>query len=335
MISPSAISPLNRQRSGGETLSGFISTWNTANTSTGSSNSDQVTLPLIFTGTYDFTVDWGDGTTNAINAWDASEKTHTYASAGIYTISIEGIITGWQFNNSGDRLKLIDVSQWDEKFTISNTNAFYGCANMNFTATDAPILTGNIGNMFRNASSFNGYIGSWNVSNVTDMTNMFFNAISFNQDISGWDVSSVTNMSAMFLGAISFNQDISGWDVGSLTNMNSMFYNANSFNQNLSDWDVSSVTNMLSVFRGASSFNQDIGSWNVSNVSNMENFALNAGFNTANYDAILISWNNLASPPQNISIRFSTAYTAGGAAEAARTNLINTHGWTITDLGGI
>ena len=36
------------------------------------------------------------------------------------------------------------------------------------------------------------------------------------------------------------------------------------------------------------------------------------------------------------NIRLGTSqYTAGGDAETARANLINTHGWTITDGGAV
>jgi len=37
----------------------FISVWNTALTSPGSSSSNQVKLPLVSTGTYNFLVKWG------------------------------------------------------------------------------------------------------------------------------------------------------------------------------------------------------------------------------------------------------------------------------------
>ena len=44
----------------------------------GVSNDDQFTLPLTDNGTVDIVVDWGDGTSDAITAFDQAEKTHTY-----------------------------------------------------------------------------------------------------------------------------------------------------------------------------------------------------------------------------------------------------------------
>jgi surface protein len=51
---------------------------------------------------------------------------------------------------------------------------------------------------FYNTTDFNGDIGSWDVSSVTDMDSMFGEASAFNQDIGSWDVSSVTSMEGMF-----------------------------------------------------------------------------------------------------------------------------------------
>ena len=42
-----------------------------------------------------------------------------------------------------------------------------------------------------------GHISNWDVSNVTNMGEMFRDAVTFNQDISNWDVSNVTDMNDM------------------------------------------------------------------------------------------------------------------------------------------
>ena len=77
--------------------------------------------------------------------------------------------------------------------------------------------------MFLGAAAFNQNIGSWNVSNVTNMYCMFQYATAFNQNISSWNVSNVTNMAYMFQNATAFNQNISAWNVSKVTNMTYMF----------------------------------------------------------------------------------------------------------------
>ena len=116
---------------------------------------------------------------------------------------------------------------------------------------------------------FNEDIGSWDVSNVVDMSFMFYSAKSFNQDISRWDVSSVANMRGQFFCAQSFNKNIGPWNVSSVTNMNRMFLKADSFNQDIGSWNVSSVKDMGAMFYNNPSFNQNIGGWDVSGVEDM------------------------------------------------------------------
>ena len=103
-------------------------------------------------------------------------------------------------------------------------------------------------------SNFNQDIGSWDVSNVTDMGNMFDNASAFNQPIGGWDVSNVNGMGLMFRDAISFNQPIGGWDVSGVNDMVLMFSDATSFNQDLSSWVVDGVIDCNWFSEGATSW---------------------------------------------------------------------------------
>jgi surface protein len=183
----------------------FISIWDTTKTSSGSSNSSQVTLPLHLSGTYNFNVNWGDNSSDVITAYNQTEITHTYSSAGIYTITISGLISGWRFNNGGDRLKIIEISQWGT-LNFGNSGAYFrGASNLNLTATDSPDLTGTTSFSLAFADCYNlgsfGNMNSWNVSSIVFMNNMFSKAYSFNQPIDAWNVSSVTTMYGMFSNA--------------------------------------------------------------------------------------------------------------------------------------
>ncbi|MHA1646982.1 MAG: hypothetical protein ACTSVU_05575 [Promethearchaeota archaeon] len=62
----------------------FISLWDTTKTCGGSSNADQIKLPLSYLGTYDFNVNWGDGNNDMITEYDQAEVTHTYSNQGLF-----------------------------------------------------------------------------------------------------------------------------------------------------------------------------------------------------------------------------------------------------------
>ena len=269
----------------------FITVWNTAEISSGSSGSNQVKLPLQSSGTYNFLVDWGDESNETITVWDQIDVTHNYTSEGIYTINITGTIIGWQFDYGGDRLKILEIQQWGSLRLGNSQRYFAGCSNLELTATDNLNLTGTTNLIDAFVDCWNlgnsGNMSGWDVSSVTDMSYMFCDASSFNQPIGDWDVSSVTNMRYMFSNALSFNQPIGNWDISSVTNMRFMLFDASSFNQPLNNWDVSSVTDMRFMFYGASSFNQPIGDWNVSSVTTMEEMFRDASL----FNQPLNNWN--------------------------------------------
>ena len=56
-------------------MADFVSQWKTDNP--GVSNNDQITLPLVSGGTYNFLVQWGDGNSDTITVWNQAETTHT------------------------------------------------------------------------------------------------------------------------------------------------------------------------------------------------------------------------------------------------------------------
>jgi surface protein len=325
-------------------LTSFVSIWNTANVSGGSSGNKSINLPLFLDGVYNFVVDWGDGTSNTITAYNQPQKNHTYSSIGTYTITIKGVFQGFGFQSTGDRLKILSISNWgDFEFKDSSSGGGYfdTCENLDLSLVADVVNIGNCINFeacfesCTNLTTINN-CNDWDMSGVTNMRFMFANVTNFNQDISSWDVGNVTNMSYMFENATNFNKDIGGWDVSSVTNMSSMFENASAFNQDIGGWDVSSVTDMSFMFSGATAFNQDIGGWDVSSVNNFLGFMSGktpATFSTTNLDSIYNNWSLLSVQP-NINISFGTAkYTAGGSAgRLVLTSAPNN--WVITD-GGI
>ncbi|MDN5216903.1 BspA family leucine-rich repeat surface protein, partial [Fulvivirgaceae bacterium BMA12] len=342
---------------GGEGCRSFITTWRTTTAS------ETITIPTFPGATYNYDVDWGDGSTDSGQTGSA---THSYTTAGDYVVQISGTFPRIYFNNTGDREKILSVTQWGTNPWQSMDNAFSGCSNLTIPANDSPNLQNvtNMSSMFKGASSFNQDIGdwdvsnvtnmsfmfqgassgtssfnqdigSWDVSNVTNMSSMFYLASSFNQDIGGWDVSNVTNMSFIFAKASSFNQNIGGWDVSNVTTMNYMFAGASSFNQNIGGWDVSNVTTMNSMFQDASSFNQDIGGWDISNVTDMGKMFNQVTLSTANYDNTLIGWGTL--DPGETQIPTNITFSGGNStfcnSELSRETLIQTNNWQITDGG--
>lgn len=274
----------------------FISTWNTTNVSIGSSTFNQVKLPLIFGGTYNFIVDWGDGSNSVIKSYNQSEVLHNYAVSGIYEIKITGICKGWVFYNGGDRDKIISISQWG-CLNLIGEGVFYGCSNLDLsTVSDLLDLSGisSLGVFFMNCSKLKtvARINEWDISNIKSMEGLFLRCLEFNQTIV-FNAHKLNNVNQMFFGCTKFNSPVTLVS-DKLTSYRELFYNCSSFNssldiptknitaidsmfgfctvfnQDISNWDTSNVTTMRFTFGNCSAFNQNIGNWNTSKVTTME-----------------------------------------------------------------
>lgn len=212
----------------------FITVWVTT------ANNESIKIGMDPDLTYDYTIDWGDGTVENITFNNFAAQ-HQYAQPGSHTVAIKGTFPAILMDKyvapvtPADALKLASIEQWGTNPWASMNNAFIGCENMVYNATDVP-----------------------NLSQVTNMSGMFAGALVFNGDLSDWDVSNVSNMYTMFAKAVAFEgTGLSDWKTGNVTNMNGMFYEAEAFNGDLGTWDISSVANMEDMlsFSGLSSEN--------------------------------------------------------------------------------
>ena len=333
----------------------FTTEWTTT------ANSEQIALPYTGTGTYSGTIDWGDGNTD-VN--DGTVTTHTYATAGTYTVIITGDCIGWDVGNSifgstywtsvvnwgqlqlgADNLGYnfafcpnLDLSSVQGTLDLTGvTNLdglFYECFALttinNINSWDTSAIT-TMNEMFTNCNSFNQSL-SFNTSSVTSMNSMFKGCSVFNQALT-FNTSAVTNIGSMFSGCSVFNQALS-FDTSSVESMEATFSDATAFNQPLT-FDTSAVNTMELMFNNATAFNQNIGTWDVANVTTFTDFMTGktpATFSTTNLNAIYNGWSTQA-VQSSLTINFGTAkYT--GAATAGRLVLTGTKLWTITD-GGI
>jgi surface protein len=215
----------------------FIFTVDTTRTETNSSDSTSVRIPLNSATSYNFNVDWGDGTFSGFTYSGATVPTtpsfitKTYAVSGTYDIKISGIFPRIWYNNTAtnDKLKIINIKDWGNIVWSSFNTAFNGCSNLDVTATEAPVLSGltDLTGMFRLCSSLvgNSTFNTWNTSTVTNISTMFQSATLFNAPISSWNTSNVTQMVSTFSNATSFNQPIGSWNTSSVATMNNMFSN--------------------------------------------------------------------------------------------------------------
>jgi hypothetical protein len=179
--------------------------------------------------------------------------------------------------------------------------------------------------------------------NITGNNSTVAAALNFTTiDVRPYNTSSVTNFISMFSrnSTLTTITGIEDMDVSSGEYFGEMFYGTGlTGSLDLSSWDWSSGINYSYMFNNSSSLTDIIGIENISvtalnNTSALSNFLSGVTLPTSRYDQLLI---NLAAQTKNQASQTAhfgnSQYTTGGAAEAARTSLINNDGYTITDGG--
>ena len=174
-----------------------------------------------------------------------------------------------------DGMLIVDTSTLRSIAYTSDDWSAMGPDSQSYTFPDSQrnIFTGQVTDMsgLFYKKNFDGDIGYWDTSKVTDMGRMFYENSQFNSDIGEWDTSKVTDMQRMFYKSYRFNQNINNWDVSNVENMRLMFFDADGFDKDISSWDVSSVKDMTAMFKYCG-FGHDLSNWDVSSVTSYSQF---------------------------------------------------------------
>jgi surface protein len=314
---------------GGQDCSGdeFVTTWKTDNS--GTSGTTEITIPTTGIG-YNYDVDWdNNGTYDEFGL--SGDVTHDFGTAGTYTIRIKGEFSQIYFNDGGDKGKLLDVTKWGSNVWSSFSRAFFGCENMDISATDVPDLSSattmdralrecdnllgtnlaswdvstitSFHRTFEGCDIFNTNIDSWNVSSGANFSRMFINSIAYNQPMNSWDVSSGTDFQYMFSNCDALDQDLDNWNTSGANNMNRMFNSCDVFNGDVTTWDTDTVTNFAYMFSQCPNFNQNLNGWDVSSGATFSQMFSG----DTSYNQPMDAWNTIS--VTNISHMFNGATT--------------------------
>jgi len=159
----------------------------------------------------------------------------------------------------------------------------------------------NFGGLMNNMTSFNQYIGSWNMQGLVECFGGFWTWTNFNngdaagfagggvgQGMDNWDVSTSVSLFGMPTRGTAFNQYINSWNVGNNQAFQSFFDGNSVYNRPLDNWNIGEHlspgqwVNMSNMFRNATAFNQELTAWDVSKVTTMQGmFQYANAFNNA------------------------------------------------------
>lgn len=178
--------------------------------------SNQFQLLLEAGRPYNFSLNWGDGTVEQITT--STSPTHTYASSGIYDISISEQFYKTYFAASAEGNKVLDVVQWgDIQLGGNQDQAWRGCGNCVFSASDTPDLSivTSMSAYLRSCTSVPNldFIRRANTSRVTDWSRFGQNTNALTTpSLIGINTSAATSFNRLFTSAANFDGDLSVLD---------------------------------------------------------------------------------------------------------------------------
>jgi surface protein len=231
----------------------FVSCWQTI----GSDN--KITLPTNNGIDVNLLIDWGDGS-DLENITGNVKATHTYKTAGIYTISIAGNLKSWVSSNV-EGATLIEVKnlgdcEWE--------NLWYSFANC------------------FDLKKFNS--GTCNTSNVSSISEMFIRCHNIKELTLNIDTSNVNDMSGTFSELYSLERlDLSSFNTANVLYMGHMFSEMHSLESlNIKSFNTEKVLCMTAMFSQLNLDYLDLSNFNTRNCKTMERMFQDSSFKNLN-----------------------------------------------------
>jgi hypothetical protein len=205
---------------------------------TTTSNGQIFTLPLVSFGSFatDIEVAWGDGTpTSIITSVGDSDRIHTYATAGVYTVEIIGQMPGFKVNNNAAIRSLI-TGIIDFGRVGLRTLDFNGCTNITSIPASGTMEVGYRG--LNNIISFAGFMRGTGITSIpADIFDFSPSATTFSDIFSFTSVTAIPT--GLFDNSTNANSFASAFNSCTLLNT----YSANLFSNS------PNVINFSSTFR--------------------------------------------------------------------------------------
>ena len=198
----------------------MITVWQTT------TDNETITLPLGNSYLHDFTVDWGDSSSSEVTSWDDPDRTHTYATAGTYTVTISGKLEKFSFAGVGDKDKLLEVIDFGATGVKSMWESFEGASNLHSFAGGKTPQLHLAAEAFESTPSLTALdFSTWDTSNVTNFARFLKNADGLvNIDVSPLDTSAALTMTEMFSDMDKIESlDLSSFNTSNVTSMKLMF----------------------------------------------------------------------------------------------------------------
>jgi hypothetical protein len=289
--------------------------------------------------TVDCELVWGDGQTTVITN-RFQDMSHTYGGNQVYYARIVGQ-HGWVnlFNYPGYCPELVEVTQLGQVYT-SLDHSFSTCTNLT-----------KFGNNQHDWTGWHGYDPAGSGTDCVGMPAMLDGCTGLlTADLRGFSAFHGCSMSAMFRDCTSLHTVLwppvtdmrSNVQFYQVPHLAEMFKNCSALDtMDLSGWlGTDEIYYVQGMFYNCTSLtfgaNIPLEDWNPIGMRNLTDFLFGVTLSTAQYDAILLAWDEIPTFPTTTGTNAhfgNSKYTGGGAVAAARTSLQTKLQVTIIDGG--